>query len=141
MNTEKVIRQLHSFLSLSAENIEFYYSKELYGKQWLASFTINFRHKNNPIVKDFMYDLEVQVYLSDTNIENITVLPTEHDDMTEHHFYAFCRKVWEHLHSTWKNLYWKQVYYKNGQHSDMENSETCVFYAYPKNYKEVEENK
>lgn len=138
MNTEKVIRQIHSFLSLSAENIEFCYSKQLQGRQWVANFTINFRHKNNPIVKDFMYDLEVQVYLSGTNIENITVIPTNDDDMTEYYFYAFCRKVWEHLHNTWKNLYWVQTYYKNTQNSDFE---TCVFNGYPKNYKKVEENK
>ena len=139
MNTEKVVRQLHSFLSLSADNIEFCYSKQLQGRHWVASFTIDFRHKNNPIVKDFMYDLEVQVYLSDTNIENITVIPTNDDDMTEYYFYAFCRKVWEHLHDTWKYLYWVQRYYKNTQNSDFE---TCVFNAYPKNYKlNVEENK
>ena len=48
MNTEKIIRQLHSFLSLSADNIEFCYSKALQGGQWVACFTINFGHGDCP---------------------------------------------------------------------------------------------
>lgn len=138
MNTEKLIRQLHSFLSLSAENIEPYYSTQLQGRQWIAVFTIS--NANNSLCKDFVYDIEVRVNLSDTNIENITVIPASEN--VKYEFYAFCRSVWHHLHYTWKNnLYWVQTYYKNTQYLDTTKFETCVFNAYPKNYKNVEGNK
>lgn len=141
MNTEKVVRQLHSFLSLSADNVEFCYSKQLQGRQWVASFTIDFRHKDNPIVKDFMYDLEVQVYLSDTNVQNITIKLYAPDAVKD--FNQLCGSLRANLHNTWgKTLYWKEVF-ENNQNFDMAYKyDTCTFYAVSKSYEiELEKNK
>lgn len=141
MNTEKVIRQLHSFLSLSAENIEFCYSKQLQGRQWLACFTINFGHGDCPIVQDFLYDVTIEVYLSDTNVQNITVKLYEPDAVKD--FNQLCGSLRVNLHNTWgKTLYWKEVF-ENNQNFDMAYKyDTCTFYAVSKSYEiDLEENK
>lgn len=133
MNTEKVIRQLHSFLSLSADNIEFCYSKQLQGRQWLACFTLNFDHGDCPIVQDFLYDVTVEVYLSDTNIQNITIKLYEPDAVKD--FNQLCGSLRVNLHNTWgKPLYWKEVF-ENNQNFDMAYKyDTCTFYAVSKSY-------
>lgn len=141
MNTEKVIRQLHSFLSLSADNVEFCYSKQLQGRQWLASFTINFRHENNSIVQDFLYDVTIEAYLSDTNVQNITVKLCEPDAVKD--FNQLCGSLRVNLHNTWgKTLYWKEVF-ENNQNFDMAYKyDTCTFYAVSKSCEiELEKNK
>lgn len=141
MNTEKVIRQLHSFLSLSAENIEFCYSKQLQGRQWVACFTINFGHGDCPIVQDFLYDVTIEVYLSDTNVQSITVKLYEPDAVKD--FNQFCGVLRINLHNTWgKTLYWKEVF-ENNQNFDMAYKyDTCTFYAVSKSYEiELEKNK
>lgn len=141
MNTEKIIRQLHSFLSLSADNIEFCYSKQLQGRQWLACFTINFGHGDCPIVQDFLYDVTVEVYLSDTNVQNITVKLYEPDAVKD--FDQLCGSLRVNLHNTWgKTLYWREVF-ENTKNFDMAYKyDTCTFYAVSKSYEiELEKNK
>lgn len=132
MNNEKIVRQLHSFLSLSAENIEFCYSKQLQGSQWVACFTVNLGYDGS-IVRNFLYDVTVEVYLSDTNIQNITVKLHEPDAVKD--FNQLCGSLRVNLHNTWgKTLYWKEVF-ENNQNFDMAYKyDTCTFYAVSKSY-------